>query len=154
VSADYFYEAFKEVEQRGLREGLEFSDALDTACSFWSIACSRQSEIIRTVNIVAALEVLAAGAGIKATRERAVRELLEMEWSILQCRIGDLPKELSLRSFCKELFRRRNEFVHTGQSKNTSHEVSHTAEEICKALILEGVARNYFKGAMRESGLG
>lgn len=144
VSVKYFSEAFKQVEARGVKTDFRFIEAIDIACNFWSIACVQQSEIVSTVNIVAALEVLAAGVGIKGVREAAVRGLFEAECLMIQSNYPELPKGHSTVSFCKELFRRRNELIHTGRSPNTSYEVSLVARDICKALILSAIEKNYF----------
>jgi len=144
VPPDYFLDAFREVELGRPKDQFFFDDAIDAACSFWSIACLRHGDIVRTVNIVAALEVLAAGAGVKGRREGAVREMLESRWPKLLHQVGTLPSGHSVSSFCKELFRRRNELVHTGHSNCTSSEISAAAVEICKALILEFSRDRYF----------
>jgi len=151
VLPEYFSQAFSEVGAKEPVGTVSFNDSIDVACNFWSVSCANRSDVVGTVNIVAALEVLAAGAGIKANREAAVRQLLDNEWPVLKEQFADLPKGHSVASFCKELFRRRNELVHKGRSPMTALEVSLVATDICRALILLHMDRHYFRSTYGRS---
>src|SRR5450755_3721085 len=46
-------------------------------------------------------------------------------------------------SFCKVLFRRRNELIHRGKSPGTDAEVTHAASTLCRKVLLLAIADHY-----------
>ncbi|WP_145985492.1 hypothetical protein [Marilutibacter maris] len=143
LQRQHINDALNEVECRNPKSAVEFNDSIDTAWGFWSVACAGHGEIVRIVNIVAALEVLASAAKINRKREDAVRMFMELRQKKLQ-QAGFFQQGDSPREFCKKLFRRRGDLVHTGKSNVASHGISETAREMCRTLLIDAIDASYF----------
>jgi hypothetical protein len=145
VAIDYFLDACTLVNGCDIPANSPVSAAIHTAGMFWSLSCTHASEIVTIVNVVAALEVLSTMVTSRLNREQAVRSLLRH----FEGRLSppDNPYRFALgrdvASFCKALFRRRNELIHRGKSPGTDAEVTHAASTLCRKVLLLAIADHY-----------
>jgi hypothetical protein len=145
VAIDYFLDACKLLNGCDIPASSDVSAAIHTAGMFWSLSCTHASEIVTIVNVVAALEVLSTTVTSRLNRELAVRSLLRHFED--QLSPPDNPYRFALgqdvASFCKVLFRRRNELIHRGKSPGTDAAVTHAASILCRKVLLLAIADHY-----------
>ena len=85
------------------------------ALDFFSLACSRQSPAMRVVNLVTALEVLAASAGIRDGYVHGIRKLFsdhDVDVVIKGVELGSSVEDMPLS---KALYAVRSNILHRGQ---------------------------------------
>lgn len=119
-------------------------ERVDTACNFWSLACLRAGEIVELTNIVAGMEVLSQTIPWPTKmkpRQPAVEYFIANSWPQLNhISFGLLKTEADIPIFCKQLYRRRNEMIHNGSSPGTNVDVTRTARELLKRMLLLALA--------------